>query len=90
MPGSGAITTYTWTGTGASYLNTTNAQDATFNGTTAPIGGSPYNLTYTITDANNCTATDNLTVTVAPLPVITNPPTNTTICSTNSLLQSDG
>jgi phosphoribosylcarboxyaminoimidazole (NCAIR) mutase len=81
VPGSGAITTYAWTGTGASYLNTTNAQDVTFNGTTAPIGGSPYNLTYTITDANNCTATDNLTVTVAPLPVITNPPTNTTICS---------
>ncbi|MEQ9437902.1 MAG: hypothetical protein RIG62_02600, partial [Cyclobacteriaceae bacterium] len=57
--GSGTFTTHSWTGdTGP--LSATNIANPTFNTATPGV----YNLTYTVTDDNGCTATDDITVTV--------------------------
>lgn len=56
--------THAWTGAGAASLDDATIQTPTFNNATA----GPYALTYTVTDANGCTATDNISVTVNPNP----------------------
>ena len=42
-----------------------DVENTTFNNATP----GDYDLTYTVTDANSCTAIDNITVTVLPVPV---------------------
>ena len=62
----------TWTGTGI-----TNPS-GTF--TPATAGAGTFILTYTYTDANSCSASDVLTATVNPLPVV-NAGADTTLCN---------
>ncbi|MEI6436483.1 MAG: S8 family serine peptidase [Bacteroidota bacterium] len=40
-----------------------------------------YNLTYTVTDDNNCTGTDNITLTVNPNPTATISASSTEVCA---------
>ena len=61
-PGDGTIITNLWTGD-TSPLNATNIQNPLFNTTSQ----GNYNLTYTVTDDNGCSAADNLTVSVNPV-----------------------
>ncbi len=61
-PGDGAIISNLWTGN-VSPLNATNIQDPIFNTNTQ----GNYNLTYTVTDDNGCSASDNITVSVNPV-----------------------
>jgi gliding motility-associated-like protein len=61
-PGSGAITTHLWTGN-TSPLSATNIQNPVFNTNSQGT----YNLTYTVTDANGCSRSQNVTVTVNPV-----------------------
>ncbi len=49
----------------------------TFNPATAGVG--PHTITYSYTNANNCSNTCTYTITVAALPVV-NCPSNTTVC----------
>jgi len=60
-PGTG---TYKWTGTGATYLSSTTAQNPTF---TSSVAGT-YSLTVTTTDGNTCAGIDVISVKVNPLP----------------------
>jgi len=59
--GSGTYTIHAWTGAGENYLSAKNVQNPTFLGT-APAGS--YALTYTVTDSNSCTGSDNIVVVV--------------------------
>jgi hypothetical protein len=52
--------THTWTGSGATYLSAQNVPIPTFNHSAAGT----YNLTYTVEDTKNCTATSSATITV--------------------------
>jgi PKD repeat protein len=58
--GSGTYTTHLWTGAGATYLDNVNSQTPTF---TCGTSGN-YSLTYTVTDDNGCSGSDDITVTV--------------------------
>ena len=62
--GTGNYITHVWTGDVAN-LDVTNTQSVTFNSTV--IG--TYNYTYTVTDDNGCTGTDNAIVTVFENPI---------------------
>ncbi|WKN45481.1 fibronectin type III domain-containing protein [Tunicatimonas pelagia] len=75
--GSGTYT-HSWTGDIAS-LSDPNIQGPTFNSATAGT----FNLAYTVTDDNGCTATDNITVTVVDDPDLSLPVSvqTTPICS---------
>ncbi|MEK6482293.1 fibronectin type III domain-containing protein, partial [Catalinimonas sp. 4WD22] len=57
--------THSWTGD-TGFLSATNVSNPTFN---AGTDGN-YSLTYTVTDANGCTASSNITVTVNALPTV--------------------
>ena len=61
----------TWTGTGL-----TNPAGVF---TPSAAGAGPHTLTYSFTDANSCTNTDQLIATVNPLPAV-NAGTDTTLC----------
>lgn len=61
-PGDGAITTHLWTGD-TSPLNVTNIQNPVFN---TSVQGN-YNMTYSVTDNNGCSVSENLTVSVNPV-----------------------
>jgi gliding motility-associated-like protein len=63
---SGGATPYThlWSGAGAAYLDATDTQTPTFNCNTP----NSYDITYTVTDAHSCTASDNMTITVTQGP----------------------
>ncbi|MBN1599084.1 MAG: SprB repeat-containing protein, partial [Bacteroidales bacterium] len=63
--GTAPYDSHAWTGAGAGSLNNTTIQNPIFNNSS---DGS-YALTYTVTDDNGCTGSDNITVTVHPLPV---------------------
>jgi PKD repeat protein len=56
--------THSWTGD-TTYLSATNVVDPTLTDS-APAG--TYNLTYTVTDSEDCTGSDDITVTVHPTP----------------------
>ncbi len=62
--GTGNYTTHVWIGD-VSNLDATNTQSVTFN---SNIIGS-YNFTYTVTDDNGCTGSDNITVAVYENPI---------------------
>ena len=62
--GTGNYTSHIWTGD-ITNLNVTNTQEVIFN---SPTLGT-YNLTYTVTDDHGCTGTDNIIVTVSPMPI---------------------
>lgn len=74
--GSGVYTTHDWTGAGAGSLDATNNQTPNFSNAT---GGS-YNLIYTVTDNNGCTATSTIDLTVFDTPVI-DPIADTAVCA---------
>jgi gliding motility-associated-like protein len=57
--------THSWTGPGAIFLTADDIENPVFN---SAIAGN-YDLTYTVTDANLCISTDNITVTVTDTPV---------------------
>jgi hypothetical protein len=59
--GSGALATHAWTGANLTPLSATNVENPTFE-TDIPLA---YLLTYTVTDVNGCSATDNTTITVS-------------------------
>lgn len=61
-PGDGAITNHLWMGNTAP-LSANNIQNPVFNTTTPGT----YSLTYTVTDANGCTRSQNVTVAVTPV-----------------------
>ncbi len=62
--GTGVYTSHLWSGD-VSYLNLSNIQNPIFNCNT--VGS--YNLLYFVTDNNGCSATDNLFITVSPVPI---------------------
>lgn len=64
--GTAPYATHAWTNAGAASLNVTNVPNPIFNTTTAGT----YELTYTVTDANGCFGSDNITVTVVATPTI--------------------
>ncbi len=63
--GSGTYSTHSWTGD-TSPLSAPNMVNPTFNS----AASGTFNLTYTVTDDNGCAGTDDIAVTVLPLPVI--------------------
>ncbi len=79
--GSGTYVTHLWTGTGATYLSATNIVDPVFSGAAAGT----YDLTYTVTDDNGCSGSDNLTITVNSLPSASITPDPAALCSDGSL-----
>jgi len=58
--GSGTYTTHSWTGADLSPLDDPSIQNPVFNSNTAGT----YSFTYTVTDDNGCTGTDNIDVEV--------------------------
>jgi gliding motility-associated-like protein len=64
--GSGVYTSHAWTGD-IGILSSTILPNPTVSAST--VSG-VYNLTYTVTDNNNCIATDNIEVTINPNPEI--------------------
>ncbi|NSW45488.1 MAG: PKD domain-containing protein [Bacteroidales bacterium] len=68
-----------WSGSGI-----TNATAGTFNPSTA--GPGTHTITYSVTDANGCTGTDNVQITVYARPNINmQPGTNLTVCPGDTL-----
>ncbi|MCG8532110.1 MAG: HYR domain-containing protein, partial [Desulfovibrionales bacterium] len=67
-----SFVTHAWTGSGAASLDNTAIQNPNFTNSTA----GNYNLTYTVTDDNGCSGSDNIVVavgdTVAPAAVCQN------------------
>ncbi|NBC84257.1 MAG: T9SS type B sorting domain-containing protein, partial [Bacteroidetes bacterium] len=78
--GGSGIYTHAWTGAAIGSLSDPNIVNPTFNNNTA---GS-YNLTYTVTDDNNCVGSDDITVDVEALPVI-DAGMNDTVCYTETV-----
>jgi gliding motility-associated-like protein len=64
--GSGTYSTHVWTNTGSTSLDNDAIQNPLFNSVTA----GNYDLTYTVTDDNGCSATDIIVVTVIASPII--------------------
>lgn len=75
--GTGPYAAHLWTDAGAAFLNDPTIVDPTFN---CPTPGN-YDLTYTVTDANSCEGSDNMTITVLDGPS-SNAGPDTTICHT--------
>lgn len=65
VAGSGTILSRAWTGSTSKISSLTNPV-VNFNTTAAGV----FNLTYSVTDDNLCSATDSVTVTVDTLPVV--------------------
>ena len=64
--GSGVYSTHSWTGD-VSILNNSNIQAPS---TLISAGNGTYNLTYTVTDDNGCEGSDNITVDIQEVPVL--------------------
>ncbi|MFP4489092.1 MAG: DUF2341 domain-containing protein, partial [Bacteroidales bacterium] len=64
--GSGSYDIHEWTGAGSSSLDYTDIQSPDFSNGTA----GDYYLTYTVTDDQGCQGSDDITVTVDPLPEV--------------------
>jgi hypothetical protein len=67
---------FAWTGAGSSYLSSTAIEDPIF---TSAVSGT-YTLVLTVTDAYGCTASDNVTIVVAVVPVA-NAGADQSVCS---------
>jgi len=78
--GSGTYT-HKWTGSGSAYLSSTLIENPVFSG--APAG--MYGLTYTVTDANGCSGSDFITVTVNASPTASITPDPVVVCSGGSI-----
>ena len=63
-PGSGSIVSHLWTGD-VGNLNSVNIQDPIFN---TSVSGN-YNITYTVTDDNGCSNSEDIVVTVSAIDV---------------------
>ena len=74
--GGSGVYTHSWTGN-TSPLSSTSIPDPTFS-TSTP---NTYNLTYTVTDNKGCSASDAISVTVAPVPAISAAPSDITVCN---------
>jgi len=81
-----SFTSHAWTGN-TGILSSTTIQNPLVQNTTA-FGN--YNLTYTVTDNNTCTASGNIAVTVNALAVITSQPVNDTVCENSPAFFSVG
>jgi gliding motility-associated-like protein len=78
FPGESPTSGGTWTWSGAGIQNTTTG---TYNAAIGGVGN--HTITYTFTStATGCSASDNLVVTVNPLPVITLNPAVLNVCLT--------
>ena len=84
--GSGTYTTHAWTGAGAASLDDPAVQSPTFNNATAGT----YDLTYTVTDDNGCTGTDDITVTVKALPILVTHLNGVTVTNVNDGIKDEG
>ncbi len=62
--GSGSWVTHAWTGTGSGDLDDTSLENPVYTGNSA----GNFALTYTVTDDYGCVGSDNVNVTVNPLP----------------------
>ncbi len=74
--GSGIYTAHQWTGTGASFLNSTTSATPTFTPTTS---GS-YTFNYQVTDLWGCIGTASTTINVLPVPDASFVLSNATFC----------
>ncbi|MFZ1705252.1 MAG: HYR domain-containing protein [Saprospiraceae bacterium] len=74
--GTEPYSTHAWTGPGAVYLSLTNTKTTVFNHNMP----GDYNLTYTVTDDNGCTASDNIIVTVNANPTVSITPDPAEAC----------
>ncbi len=74
-----AMSSYSWSATGTPTITNSTSQTATFNWTNA----GDYVVTVNFTDANGCSnsTTLNVSVTASSAPVITGNPSNATSCS---------
>ena len=63
--GGTGVLTHLWTGSGAVYLSATDVADPVFTGTAAGI----FNLVYTVTDENDCFATEETEIIVTDVVV---------------------
>ncbi len=78
--GSGSWTTHTWTGdTGP--LSAMNIQAPEFT----TLSSGTYNLTYTVTDDNGCSGTDDISVTVNSNPSASVAPNSAVMCADDTL-----
>jgi len=68
---------YSWMGTGSVYLNSLTTINPQFNGSTPGI----YSLTFTATDANGCTGSITITITVNGSPSATISPLSPKVCA---------
>jgi len=76
--------TYSWTGTGASFLSATNIPNPVF---TIPPTPGTYNLVLTAQDGGSCFDNGNITVNVvAPQAAIINPPSSSICIGGNPVL----
>ncbi|PLX04532.1 MAG: hypothetical protein C0594_09090, partial [Marinilabiliales bacterium] len=78
--GSGSYN-HSWTGD-SSPLSSVAISNPLFNASSQGT----YNLTYTVTDGNSCTASDNITINVNPSPVANISPDHAVVCEGNDLL----
>jgi hypothetical protein len=69
------VASYSWSSSPAGFTGTTN------DITVTPTIAGTYTVTVTVTDGNGFTAADEITVTVNPVPTVTNSPLTQTICS---------
>ncbi|MBI5539889.1 MAG: PKD domain-containing protein [Bacteroidia bacterium] len=78
--GTGTYISHLWSGN-ITYINFTNIVNPVFN---CSVAGS-YNLTYIVSDNNGCIGTDNITITVSPVP-IANAGSDDSICGSSYTL----
>ena len=73
---------FSWTVTGAGVTGYSNGTGTTIDQTLTNNTTSPKNVVYDITtSANGCSVHSNYTITVNPIPTVTNSPLSTSVCS---------
>ena len=76
--------TYAWTSTDVALTPATPTSPAVTAATHTPSSAGTVTYTLTVTDANSCTGTSSVNVTVNPLPTVAVTPTSATICNGSS------